>query len=349
VKLWQRYFFRKVSLTFFFILFCLFAVYVLVDLSVNGVRFFAHGTSIGWDVLVYYCLQFSMQLDLFLPLGLLLTTIKTLFDLNSHLEIVALQTAGLSRKQLLLPFFFFAGFLSLAGYANHEWIAPSAVKDVNAFKRSKAKKLRREKTVQSIPLDDGSELVYQTYDANTNEFFDVFWIRSANDIWSMKSLSFKECPTGLFTNHITRNHLGLLEKTESFAKHAFGDMPTSPVGIPGEIAPFEGRSLSALFRESRLPTAEQPSVQTHLHRKLALPLLPLLAVFACSPFAMTFSRHRKVIGLVSGSLFGFAIFMTLYDSLLLLGENRMTSPIASMWLPILTAFTLFGWRFWKFR
>jgi lipopolysaccharide export LptBFGC system permease protein LptF len=320
-----------------------------VDLSVNGVRFFTRGQSIGLDVLIYYCLQFSMRLDLFLPLAYLLAMLKTLFDLNSRLELVALQTAGLSRKQLLVPFCGFAMFLTLVSYANHEWLAPSAVKDINAFKRSKSKKTHLLKTVQAIPLDDGSELVYRTFNANTNEFFDVFWIRSPKDIWSMKSLSFTNDPIGHFTDHLIRTPEGLLEKVESRENHLFSDMPITRWGIPGEIVPFEGRSLSTLFRESNLPTPQQSTAQTHLHRKLALPLLPLLALLAISPFAMTFSRQKKALPLVGFSLFGFAIFMTLYDSLLILGENRLASPIAAMWLPIFAAFALFTRRFWKLR
>jgi lipopolysaccharide export LptBFGC system permease protein LptF len=127
----------------------------------------------------------------------------------------------------------------------------------------------------------------------------------------------------------------------------------SHLGIPGEITPFEGRALSTLIRESFNPTAKQTCkqscAQTHLHRKLALPLLPLLALVAIAPFAMTFSRHKKALSLVGFSVFGFALFMTLYDSLIILGEHRMISPIAAMWLPILAAFVLAGRRFWRLR
>jgi lipopolysaccharide export LptBFGC system permease protein LptF len=64
---------------------------------------------------------------------------------------------------------------------------------------------------------------------------------------------------------------------------------------------------------------------------------------------MTFSRHKKALSLVGFSVFGFALFMTLYDSLIILGEHRMISPIAAMWLPILAAFVLAGRRFWRLR
>ncbi len=347
MKIWQRYFLRKLFAAFCFILFCLFAVYVLVDLSVNGVRFFTRGESLGLDILLYYCLQFAMRLDLFLPLAYLLAVLKTLFNLNGHLELVALQTAGLSRKQLLLPFFGFGAFLILVSYGNYEWIAPRAIKDVNAFKRSKAKKIHDRKVVQAIALDDGSELVYQTFDASADLFFDVFWIRSPKDIWSMKSLSFTNGPVGHFANHLVRTPNGLLEKVESAEEYQFSDMPTRGSTIPGEIVPFEGRSLSTLIREARLPIAEQSTAQTHLHRKLALPLLSLVALIAIAPFAMAFSRERKAFSLTAFSLFGFAVFMTLYDSLLILGENRVTSPIAAMWVPLFATFALFARRFWK--
>jgi lipopolysaccharide export LptBFGC system permease protein LptF len=255
------------------------------------------------------------------------------------------------------------------GYANHEWIAPRAVKDINAFKRSKSRKLHQQKRIQTLSLEDGSELVYQTFDAKTSQFFDVFWICSPKEIWIMQSLSFAQKPPksptppkppkppkpiGRGAEHLLRTSSGLLEKVESFDVHLFENMPMSHLGIPGEIIPFEGRTLSTLYRESFNPTTTQSgglstSAQTHLHRKLALPLLPLLALIAIAPFAMTFSRHKRAFSLVAISVFGFALFMTLYDSLIILGEHRMISPIAAMWLPILAAFAFAGRRFWKMR
>lgn len=349
MKIWQRYFLRKLSTTFFFLLFCLFSVYVMVDLSVNGVRFFTRGNSIGLDILIYYGLQFCMQLDLFLPLAYLLTTLKTLADLNGRLELVALQTAGLSKKQLLQPFFVFALFLTFLGLANHEWIAPGAINDVNAFKRSKARKNHRPQTVQSILLEDGSELVYQTFDAAAGAFSDVFWIRSAQDIWMMKTLVFTEQPTGHYVEHLERSQDGLIEKTSTEELHIFNDMKMCKGGIPKQITPFEGRPLSSLFRDAFLQSSQKASVQTHLHRKLALPLLPLLAVFGIAPFAMTFDRHRKTLRLLALSLFIFSLFMTIYDSLVLLGENRMIYPSIAMWVPILLSFSLALWKFRKLR
>lgn len=349
MKLWQRYFFRRIFSTFVFILFCLFAIYVLVDLSVNGVRFFTRGPSTRLDIWIYYCLQFSLRIDLFLPLAFLLAMLNTLFTLNAHFELVALQTSGLSRKKLLIPFVWVAALLSLVSYANHEWVAPIAVKDINAFKRSKAKKPDKKKFVQTIALEDGSELVYQSFDAQASTFSDVFWIRSPKDLWTMKTLSFTHGPMGQYVDHLTRSPQGLLEKVESFPTHYFSEMPLRRLGIPGEIIPFEGRSLSTLLEESTLPSIDLPLAQTHLHRKLALPLLPFLVIIAIAPFAVTFSRQKNGIYLVAFSLFGFIVLMILYDSLVILGENRLVPPTVAMWAPLLATLSLFSRRFWLFR
>ena len=347
MKLWQRYVLRKISLTFCLLLFCLFSLYILVDLSVNGVRFFTRGPSIGLDILLYYCLQFALRLDLFLPFAFLLALLKTLLDMNSHLELVALQTAGLSRKRLLLPFFTFAFCLTLISYANHEWITAYATKDVNAFKRSKSRKAHHTKPVQLISLNDGSDFIYHSFDANKNEFFDVFWIRSAKEIWAMKSVVFRnEKPLGHFVELFLRNSKGTLERTECYPQFVFSEMPTS-VDLPGENPPISGRCISYLWCASFQPSVQKCMVLTHLHRKLSLPLLPLLGVVAIAPFAMTFSRQKRIFLLTACTIFGFALFMTFYDALVILGENQMISAPLAMWLPIVAAMAFFSKRFWK--
>lgn len=334
MKIWHRYLFRKLALTFAVILLCLFFIYTMIDLSIHGVRFLTRGKDTNaFELLLYYIQQFAMHLDLFLPLAFLLSFYKVLLTLNSHLELVALQMAGLSRKKLLLPFFFFALLLSFLGYANHEYLAGEASAEAAAFKtaHSKSKKVHRPKRVQTLVLEDESELVFQQFDPQKKEFFDLFWIRSDKDIWHMKTLSFADYPpTGYFTDHLIREH-HLFEKKKSFEEKIFPELLLDPTAAPTLFVPFERRSISALLLEASTPSKDHASLQTHLHRKLALPLLPLLALFTAAPFALSFSRHKRTFLIISLSLFAFLTYITLTDSLLILGENNVLHPAVAMW------------------
>jgi len=235
MKLWQRYLSRQLLTTFCFLLICLFAVYILLDLSVNGVRFLGRGNAAPVQLLLYYLRSFSAHLELFIPLSFLLTTLKVLLDLNRHLELVALQTAGLSSKKLLFPFFALAALLSLVCYANSEWVAPYAMTATKTFRASysKHKKKARRESLQFLSLADGSELVYQEYDASSNALFDVFWIRSPSDIWHIKQLAISSSPPiGHAADHLVRTQEPVAKLHDSEKS-----MILSPLARPSEARP----------------------------------------------------------------------------------------------------------------
>lgn len=331
MKIWQRYLFFQLASTFLFLLFCLFAIYLLIDLSIHGVRFMTYGEETSsLELIVYYFRQFSLQLDLFIPLGFLLSTLKVLFQLGANLELTALQMAGLSRKKILLPFFCFAALLTLLGLINHEFLRDAASLATDDFKlaHSKVKKKeRRRDKVHTLLLEDASELVYQKYDPVRKEFSDVFWIRTDRDFWHMKWLRLEsDQPMGFFADHFVRGEL--IEKKESFEKKHLIDMPLAKVE-PKRFIPYENRPLSSLYKESK--ATKLPALKAHFHRKLALPLLPFFVLIGLAPHLFSFSRKKPLFLIVALSLFAFVTVMTLFDGLLILGETNVLPPILSMW------------------
>ena len=282
-----------------------------------------------------------MHLDLFLPLAFLLTSMKVLFDLNAHSELVAFQMAGLSKKKLLRPFFLFASLLSLICYINNQWLAPDAQNAAHAFRDAAKNKKKKKEHLFTLPLTDGTELVYQQFDPAKKEFFDVFWIQTSNDIWHIKYLDIgSNPPTGHFTDHLTRNHQHQFEKTESFQYQEFPHLSWDDQTVIREFVPFEHRSLSTLFQQARSDTANQQSVFAHLHYKLALPLLPFLVLLTISPVTMQFSRTRPVFLIIAISLLGFISLRTILDGMLILGENQVLPAAVAIWSPLLLGLIL---------
>ena len=143
MKIWQKHIFGKLIKTFFFFLICLITVYVIIDLSAHGVRFLSKSSFA--EITLFYLNTFASLLDLFLTLTFLLAAMRVLIDLTSHREIVALQMAGISKKGLIAPFFFFAGFLSLVCYLNTQWFAPDAQELTNLFKTSHKSKKKQDR------------------------------------------------------------------------------------------------------------------------------------------------------------------------------------------------------------
>jgi lipopolysaccharide export LptBFGC system permease protein LptF len=323
--IWQRYLFGKLARTFFFFLLCLLIFYVAVDFSIQG----AH---IGEN----YLRRVSKLGSLFFSLSFLLAMLRTLLELSAHREILALQTAGLSSKKLLAPFFLFASLLTLASTANFQWISPDG--------ESQDKKGK----VFSILLEDGSELVYQSYEPSKRELFDLFWIRSFNEIWYMKTLLIAPKPVeGRFVDLFLRNGPGELEKAESFTLRPFPEISLEADAPLQCFVPYENRSLKALLLQAMGKGRDKKASASHLHYKIATSLFPFMMILAGGPFAMRFSKGRSSLLFIAGALFAFVGMMTLLDAMLILAENQVLSPGLAIWGPCALSFVLGLYLFFR--
>lgn len=333
MKLWERYILGRVFRAFFFFLLCFFVVYVIGDLSAHGIRFYGK-TSLS-EVALHYGRTFSASLELFVSLTFLMASLRVLFHLTGHGELVALQMAGLSKKRLLRPFFLFAGLLTTLCYINSQWFTASALENTQLFMGfyKKHKNIAKAVRVHSISLEDDSELVYHKFNAEQNELFDVFWVRTPNDIWHMKFLQIEPL-AGRFVNHFTRNDAKQLEKSESFSERAFPEIPWNHEAILHKFVPFDHRPLFTLFLQAFIDSTERPSVFTHLYYKILLPLLPFFALFAVTPLALRFSRSRPLFLIVAGSLFGLIALKVVLDGMLLIGESQTLPALIAMGGPV---------------
>jgi lipopolysaccharide export LptBFGC system permease protein LptF len=341
MKIWQKHILGKLIKTFFFFLFCLLAIYVVVDLSAHGVRFLSKSSFA--DITLFYLQSFASLLDLFLTLTFLLATMRVLIDLTSHREIVALQMAGISKKGLLAPFFYFAGCLSLVCYLNTQWFAPDAQELANRFKTAhKSKKNKTEQIrVFTVSLEDESELIYRSFDKGKKELFDVFWVRAPNDIWHMKSFKI-DALEGQYVNHLIRNEKKQLEKAESFPNRVFSELPWDDEVVLHRFVPYESRSISTLFLQALSFPSESRIIFSHLYYKLLVPLMPFLVLFAVGPMTMRYSRSRPIFLITAYSIFCFIALKVTLDGMLILGENQVIPSYVAIWGPILLSlsFTL---------
>jgi lipopolysaccharide export LptBFGC system permease protein LptF len=202
MKIWQRHLFFHFFKPFLFFLISFFALYVAIDFSINGMNqksfvFF----------LTHYFFHFSKLFDLFVSTAFLFAAIWSLVDLNDHRELLALQMASLSKLKLLSPLIFSALGLFFLSCANAEYLIPSAEKILQPEKKEK---------VSSLVLKDNTEIVYQIYKQKTQELFDLFWIRSSDDLWYIQTL--KLPGNGYFVDHLVRNEAGNFYKKKVLRK-----------------------------------------------------------------------------------------------------------------------------------
>lgn len=330
--IWKRHIFFKLLNTFFFFLACLFIIYIIVDLSAHGVRFFSKA-SFG-DIFLYYLNTFSANLELFLSLVFLLSTMRVLFHLTNHREIVALQMAGISKKRLLGPFFVFASIIALGCAINGQWFAPEAGDSSDDFKTAyKAKKKPHEKKLYTLSLDDETEIVYTRFDKEKKELIDVFWVRSPTDVWHMKTLQIDQLE-GRFVDHLTRNNLRQFEKKESFPIRRFKELPWKDETILNRFIPYERRTLSTLFMQACSRPADERIIFSHLFYKLLVPLMPFIILIGISPVILRYTRSRPTFLIIAISIFVFLGFKSVLDGMLILGENQVLPSYVAIFSPV---------------
>lgn len=340
--IWQRYFLREIIKVFALFLFGFFFLYSAIDYSMHMQDFLKDKSIQIIDVLNYYGLQFIKRAPLLMPLALLIATIKVLTTLSSHHELVALQISGLSFKRLMRPFFLVASVCVLFNLLSAEFLVPMSTSFLDKFyddhlRRGKNGKDKYE--VHSITLKDNSKLIYKSRDLSQNQFFDVIWLKSADEIWRIKYLANEpKHPTGKYVDRLVRTPEGFFEKQESFESRNFKEISWDKDLPRKGFVPFENRSVSELFRlgfQKSCPSFMKMEVLSQFYYKCAIPFLSLIVVIAVAPYCIQYARRAPLFLLYSAALFGYIAFFTLMDSALVLGGNRVLPPLLAIFTPLL--------------
>lgn len=353
--IWEKHFLKEILSVFFLFLFSFYFLYVLIDYSTHAQDFFQKGQIHIHEIFLFYAYQFVKRVEVLVPLALLVASIKVLTMLNTRRELVALLTAGISIRTLMRPFLFTGFLCSLFLFFSFECLLPKALDYTDTFHNKNFRNTAaREKNVhlRVWHLDDGSKILYQHYDAEKKAYFDVFWLRSADDIWKVKYLS--STPGGAiadFADHIQRNSKGELEKTESFETFQFRDLKLGSKMLRQGAIPIENRSISSLakllFREEKGSVYKTSEIHTHLLYKLLIPLLAIIAPIAVAPLCVQYRRNIPVYLIYSAAIFGYIILYTIMDGMMILAQNSILPAFWALFAPMALCSGWFTYRFLK--
>jgi len=352
--IWQRYFLREILKVFSLFLLCFFLLYSLADYSMHMQEILKNKGISFADFIYYYGMLFSKRCDLLLPLSLLIATVKVLTSLNHKNELLALQTAGIPLHVLTRPFFIVGLLCVGVNYLNFEIIAPKSLSYIDHFEKKYLKKKNPSKlsqtSIHALPLEDGSRLLYQSYDSEKKEFFDVFWILSTEKIYHMKTLSLSEqYPHGTFVDLMERNENGIIEKV-----HSYKDYPFKTLHLNFNLKNhfdnlIENRSISELIQILRNKTPlfyeSRNGAHTHLYFKMVMPWLPILVLIGVIPFCIRSMRTIPTFLIFSLSIFGYITFFMTMGACVILGETQLVSPFWAIFTLPLAFFALFGTHF----
>jgi lipopolysaccharide export system permease protein len=356
-KIWESYFIKQFLLVFLLLLLGFYGLYVLLDYSTHASSIHHNDANFKWiDIVSFYLYEFSNRLEVLLPIALLIATIKTLTSLNVHNELVALMASGIALKRLLRPFLFLGLLFTLLMYINNQVFLPKAKTKLshieNVKKKDKREKMAERPQVQHVILKDDSTLLFQTYEATEERFFDAYWIRNIDDMYRIKFLYPSALiPWGQYVDHIKRNASGQLEVVASENSIVFPEMLFNKKRLIETTTLPEQLSYTKLWDKisnlSSCYSEKGCQILTTLYYKIAMPWLCLLAILAPAPFCVRFTRTLPIFMIYSIGTFAIIAFYITMEAALIVGGRQLVDPFYAVGVPFLAALGVVGWRYYR--
>jgi lipopolysaccharide export system permease protein len=340
--IWQRYFLKELGKVFCLFLCCFYGLYVIIDYASHTSGLPGHHMQVNWkDLLLYYGYIFIARTEILIPLALLIAVVKTLCTLNVRNELVALMASGIRLKVLLRPFLFVGLFGVTTLYLNEQFFLPSALTTLqrieDATKNAKHQK-RQITSVQNVMLEDESMMLYQSYDTAHQRFFDVYWIRSIDEIYRMKTLSpNNEAPIGRFVDHLKRDPSGRLVRAEAFKERAFPEMRFNPERLQETLTNPDLLSIVQLWHQlpkvSETYSEKESQTLVAFYWKMGIPWLCLLAAIGPMPLCVRFTRQLPIFFIYVSSIFGLITFYLILDASLIVAKRQVMEPLMALGIP----------------
>jgi lipopolysaccharide export system permease protein len=345
MKIWERYFYTEICKTFFFLLFCLFALYVTLDLMAH-IKDLRDGQTSIFTWIVYYLCTFSRRLDVLLPFVVLIGSIRILLSFQAQNVLVALLTSGLSLKTVLKPFINASLIAACILFVNYEWVLPIAQPHAVFIQENdfgKKTLTEEDRSVREVRLKDASKMIYQSYDAENQKFEDVFWVASLDKIYHIKTLDCSgQTPEGHMVDLISRDRSGFLQKSASFSEIKLNDMHFDEDYLKNSVILPRDQSISRLFRQMKLfmsqDSDKSADIKTNFFYKLTCPLMSLLAFIAVSPFCVRFTRSIPHFMLYLLAISGLFCFLLLLQVVFVLAKSQFAPAWFAFALPWAAAF-----------
>lgn len=339
IKLWERYLLREILKGVILFLIGCFFLYSILDYSFRS-KFFAQAAIPFKELLIYYGWNFSLRLEVLLPLAVMLTTIRLLSSLNSHRELTAFLAGGIPLRKLLRPLFLTAIFCSALLYLNYESLFPLSIQKLDRFEDHyfQTREPKNKSALSAVRLDDGSKLLYHRYDSDRERFYDTFWIRSPSEIVRIKELApYGSPPEGRFVDTLRKEPDGEFALVKSEKTALLDQMHFDRDDLFAALVSAESLSISDLWErrpQTALALSDRDSeLLTQFYKKLTMPLFVLLATLGPAPFCVRFSRKMALLIVYGLSIMGFVTFLTAMGAAEILAEGHVLSPWIAMSVP----------------
>lgn len=349
----DRYFFWDTLRAFLLILGCFFALFFLIDYSSRGSALHLKGLELA----LYYYHVFIRRLEVLIPFAFLVAVIRVLCQANARHELAALMASGISLKRVLMPMVLLGVLATTGLYLTNEYLLPDSMHTLQRIEDlHTAENNRREErpVVHSVQLADGSHFLYRTYDLAKGRFLDIFWIRTLDDLYRIRSVNPQTSPPiGNFVEHFQRNGLGEVVLIATAELQALPDLFFDNNTLHEVLTAPGDRALTTLWK--KLPasgqalTTEQAQIESAFYRKMVMPWLGLLACLGPCSYCTRFRRPVPVFLLYCGGLTLLVMAYLWLSAGSILAQSQVLSPKWTLGVPMIATLMFASWRWLRMR
>jgi len=133
MKILDRYIVARFLKTFLFVVILLNIVVCVIDYTEKADDFLANEVAFGTIMSEYYVNYFLFMANQLSPIAIFVAVVFITAKMSSHSEIIAMLSAGVSFRRLILPYLGGALFVAIIIFGLVGWVIPNASKEKVAF------------------------------------------------------------------------------------------------------------------------------------------------------------------------------------------------------------------------
>jgi lipopolysaccharide export system permease protein len=342
MKLIDRHILRNFLVPFFYILVSLLGFFLVYDVSSKTARFLKQQVSM-LAIVKFYSLYIPQLIALGLPMVVLVSVVVGVGRMSRNNEVTAMRASGVSVLRIVRPVFAVGLLLAGISFTLFEKVVTRTFGEAREFELALKGQKKATSVISGGDLltdDSGSLLLFDKYRRKEKRFESISWEKVTQNPKGKMVVTASKAEWkgdswwafGVRVAYPDDTHSPLYSKMKMY------EWDFRPEDVLGKRWPEQMslRELGKNIRRYRFAPQKARTLQTQLHRRLALPLLNPIAIAIALPFALKPRKGRgsTAIGvgiciLVCASYYGLSVALSL---------PRAVPPWVATWLPNL----LFG-------
>ncbi|MDF1577241.1 MAG: LptF/LptG family permease [Desulfurivibrionaceae bacterium] len=299
MSLLYRYIFSQFSRNLALVISGLITIYLLVDFFEKIDNFAEAGKSTGLAIR-YLFLKIPLIIDQLLPVCLLLAGVITLGVMNQNREIMALESAGMSIREIYAPILLAACFFTLLGLFSGEWIVPDTIRETNRIWYEEVRKTQAQGIVRhGRVFYKGKDGIYSFKRSPKSKelFIDFHYLTWDADFTMTSQITAKRA---VWQDNLWQLDNGRIKTISENGRYAIIDFKSRKISLPDQPGEFfvpeykgEEKSISDHLKEALRNGDPDLAAWQELQRRLSYLFLGIPLVLLGLPVLLIANRRWR--------------------------------------------------------